>query len=766
MSSTIVNAAPMSRMLGTQDLSTRKLPAVPEALPTHLAKIYIYGQKGPTDPQMVSGVDMTNLYGVNSFDMRKPWATHATVLATLINSQGNAIMMQRVKPADANPPASITLYLDVLPTELPVYKRNPNGTYAVDGNSNPIPVTPAQTVTGYKCQWVLSNVKYDADGNSLFGLAEPRPGTQTEGSVQSMQYPVMDLVVSNFGSYGNNLGLRLWAPTALSSTPINPSLITSNRCYPFRMACVGRNDVYSTPSVISDNYDQQFQNVVFKAKQIDKSTDTLVSVNDVFINAYQTLHNPGYAPVYGPFGQLHTYDFYIDYLLKEFYAAELPLVNEFSDIKGIDDEEYVFNMISGVSSSGAPYTSFIIANDIVDSVYLTQNSTMYATGGSDGTMGEATELTVGTFTGSISGHDLVITSGPTAKLAVGQTISGRTTAPGTVLVSGSGDNWEVSVAQTVTIGSLVATVPGFAALVADAIKEYSNLNSPLQDSATYPESAFYDSGFPLETKYACASFNSVRKDMAVFLSTHDVTKPELTASEESAIAVALRTRLQLFPESEMYGTPAMRAMIVGRSGKLRNSQYMKPLPLLLEIATKSAKYMGAGDGKWKSGFAFDSSPDNQITMFTDVNVTFTPATVRNVDWSNGLVWVDAFDRRSLYFPALKTIYDNDTSVLNSYFTMMAIVELEKVGERARRTFSGESSLTDPQLISQINKFVNKNTLGRFDSRFVIIPNTYFTASDEARGYSWTLDIGIYAPSMKTVGTISVKAYRISDLPTA
>jgi hypothetical protein len=160
------------------------------------------------------------------------------------------------------------------------------------------------------------------------------------------------------------------------------------------------------------------------------------------------------------------------------------------------------------------------------------------------------------------------------------------------------------------------------------------------------------------------------------------------------------------------------------------------------------------------------APASEVTMFRNVNVTFTPATVRNKDWANGLNWVESYGRRSLYFPAIKTVYDNDTSVLNSFFTMMACVELQKIGERARRRFSGVSSLTNAQFIERINEYVVKAAEGKFDGRFVIRPKAYFTQADRARGFSYTLPIEIYAPGMLTVGTLSIEAYRMSDLETA
>jgi hypothetical protein len=688
MTPTIVNAAPMTRMLGIEDLSTRALVPEPEAIPTHLPKIYVYAQKGPLDPQLVSGNSMTKMYGVDSFDLRKPWATHATVLANLINAKGNSIMMQRVKPADANGPATIRLYLDVLPTNVPEYTRNTDGSYQLDTNNQPVPT--GTTIAGFQVKWVAAQISANN-----FGAGATLAGDQTDATThtQSQRFPIMDLEVSDFGAYGNNQGLRFWAPTSVSGIPVKASLLANEKVYPFRMACVARPDALTTPSVVQTTSAEQYVDVCLKPGTIDKTTDAQVYVGDVFIDAYQNLTDPSLPPQFGPFGRFKLYDDHVASLLEMFYTAETPYINSFSDFTGDADELFRFNMVSGTSSNAVPYQSFIVVSNASNGIYFTENTTVYAQGGSDGTMTETL----------------------------------------------------------------------FAELVATAVADYADDNSVLQDTAKYPESIIYDSGFPLTTKYALCSFIAARKDTAVVLSTHDVLGQQLTASEESALAIALRTRLQMFPESEYYGTSTVRGVIIGRSGKLINSQYTKPLPLTLEIATKAAAYMGASNGSWKAGFSFDQSPNNNVSMFTQVNVTFTPATVRNKDWSNGLNWVESFSRRSLYFPALKTVYDNDTSVLNSFFTMMACVELEKVGDRARREFSGVSSLTNAQLIERVNRFVTENTTGRFDGRFVIVPAAYFTEADIARGYSWTLPIKIYAPNMKTVQTLTIQAYRIEDL---
>lgn len=316
-------------------------------------------------------------------------------------------------------------------------------------------------------------------------------------------------------------------------------------------------------------------------------------------------------------------------------------------------------------------------------------------------------------------------------------------------------------AQGGSDGTMNDTV--FASLVKNELLRYLDPNDPVQELAVNVESIFYDSGFPLETKLAIPALIAQRKDTFVVLGTHTVNDRTLTASEEHSLAIALRTRLQMYPESDYFGTPVMRGMIVGRSGKLRNSQFTKELPLTAEILIKSAKYMGASNGRWKNGAHFDGAPGSVVSYMYDINITWVPASVRNRNWDVGLNWVQAYDRRSYFFPALKTVYDDDTSVLNSYLTAMAIAQLNKIAHSAWREFSGTAHLTNAQFAQRVNDFVTNSVRGRFDERFVIQPDASFTDMDLLRGFSWSLPIRIFSPSMKTVMVTYVQAYRIEDL---
>lgn len=303
----------------------------------------------------------------------------------------------------------------------------------------------------------------------------------------------------------------------------------------------------------------------------------------------------------------------------------------------------------------------------------------------------------------------------------------------------------------------------FAELVERELERYLDPDDELMETAVNVESIFYDSGFPLETKYKIPYFISNRFDTCVVLGTYSVGGREFSNPEEYSVGIALRTRLQNFPESEYFGTSTMRGVIVGFSGLLKDSIWKGRLPLTAELNVKASRYMGALDGRWKNGFNFDGAPGSIVESMYDISSTWVPVNMRNKFWSVGVNWVQAYGRRSFFFPAIKTVYPDDTSVLNSFITVMAICQLNKIADAAWREFSGVANLTNSQLIERVNAFVKERVAGIFDERFVIQPDCQITDSDALYGYRWTLPIKIYAPNMKTVQTTYIQAYRLEDL---
>lgn len=301
----------------------------------------------------------------------------------------------------------------------------------------------------------------------------------------------------------------------------------------------------------------------------------------------------------------------------------------------------------------------------------------------------------------------------------------------------------------------------FAKLVSKQIKRYRDRKDPVMDLAWHVESIFYDSGFPVDTKLDLPSFISQRHDTFLVLGTHTFGGPSLTESQEMSLAVSLRARILSYPESDFFGTAATRGMIMGCSGVIRNTKYR--VPATYEILIKFAKYMGAGNGQWKGEQKPDGNPGNIVEELVDLNMYFVPDQIRNRFWSVGLNFILRYDRNLFFIPAYRTVYPDDTSVMTSAITVMAMCTLNKIGHKCWRQFSGVSYLTNLQLCERVNDFVRSEAKGRFDDRFIIVPAAVVSDLDELNGFSWTLPIGIGAPGMKTVQRQYVQANRIEAM---
>ena len=300
-------------------------------------------------------------------------------------------------------------------------------------------------------------------------------------------------------------------------------------------------------------------------------------------------------------------------------------------------------------------------------------------------------------------------------------------------------------------------------LVADDMEQYQNQLTEYHDLVLHPESIIYESGFNLATKRALCKFISKRKDTFVVLATYAHNAPASQLSDQTSVGIALKTMLELYPESSYFGTSVMRGMIMGGAGDMINSLYKKRVPTTYEVNCMASAYMGAANGAWKNGFVFDKAPNNILKYLHNLDVTWVPAAVRSVLWGTGVNFALNYSVRQQFFPALQTVYDNDASVLNSFFTAVAVCYLNKVAHAAWREFSGDMEYTAAQLEERVNTFVSEFVKDKFDGKLIVVPACQVTEMDATRGFSWTLPIKLYASNMKTVMTTYVSAYRMDDL---
>lgn len=695
--SIIQNAAPQAIIQGFKDQSGAAPVYDPVPVPTHLPLLPLFTQKGDSsEPLLVAGDSIVDIFGAETFNPRSKFYMHQHAFADVFRAR-QSVMIQRILPPDIGPKSRLLLSLDIVADAIPQYEREDDGSFRLDGNGQKIPT--GDTEPGYIARWVLNDWTVGSDEEAGFSAMSPKVGQLTSSTdEQSTQYPILELEASSEGEWGNHAGLRLSAPTANTNAGADIDLMDEIQSFLYRFVFVQRSDANASASVVETLLGEQSVDLTLASGKYDSKAGNLpVSVDEVLIDAYSSLTDPDRPKRWGPFGRLHIYREHLESLLALVGAREAPL-GYMPELTMTADSPYLYlvNLFTAQHPDGTPYGSLELKGPADGGVYLSENTTLYGAGGSDGTVSEES----------------------------------------------------------------------FDQAVRDWANSWSN-NQKYLDWAKYPFSAIWDSGFSLETKEALLIPMSKRPDVFTVLCTQDVMEPQNSVAEDSSIAIALRAAAGAYPESVIHGTPVARCAIVGQSGYLINSQYRKLLPLSLEFAMRVSNYMGAGTGRWNENQAIDVSPNNIISMFRDVNNTFKPASVNKRDWDNGLIWAQSYDTRSLFFPAFQTAYDDDTSVLNSFVTMCVAVEGVKASYRSWRDITGRADLTQAQLQERLAAMLQADLEeGRFGNRYIIEPEVFFTGKDEQRGYSYSVNIHIYAPNMVTVGTYTVVLHRRSELETA
>ena len=301
----------------------------------------------------------------------------------------------------------------------------------------------------------------------------------------------------------------------------------------------------------------------------------------------------------------------------------------------------------------------------------------------------------------------------------------------------------------------------FASLVEDELDRFADPDDIYQDFIQYPCSYFWDSGFPLSTKFKMGKFISQRKNTNISIATYIAGETPLTTSEESSRHIMIVERIRIYADSDYFATPTFRASIVTRSGEPISSTYKKRLPCNYELANMVSR-LAAGTS-FKSAYLFDRVPYNKFELLGNISSLWAPATIRNRDWAQGMMWPERLSQNEVYFPANRSVYKDDTSVLSSIIAGIIVAECQTVGLYCQKQFSG-GIFTKAQLKTRVENYCRENLKMRFAELARIEPICTFTDADNARGYSWTLNIEVHLPMMMTVQTLYVTVRDLNYIP--
>lgn len=310
--------------------------------------------------------------------------------------------------------------------------------------------------------------------------------------------------------------------------------------------------------------------------------------------------------------------------------------------------------------------------------------------------------------------------------------------------------------------NIESNVQLFESIVINLLGQYAQPNSPVQDINVNPETHFYDSGYSLPTKHYISQFLGGSKSHVVILSTYSPEQQNPDGlSNLISNGTALAKSIELYPESEYFNTPACRGTVVYGSMNIVENGDKVRISQSYDLLVKTCNMMSGTT--WNAQLLFDAYPLNVINTGTDCQPAFIPDAVKAQLWKEGGTYSEPFDLRSFFVPGYKTVYNNDTSVLNSYFTVCALANLTVVGNNCWKKFTGVSNLSDAELKSKIQAYCEFLLHGLYDGVVTVVPEVVLTEADVQRGYSWHIIFKLYSGGMKSVCITQTQVYRTESL---
>lgn len=760
MSTTNYDSRPRNDMLGIKDESGRAVPVENVQVPAHLPLSFNFAEKGPEDMRMILRGMGRRLYGDATFDETSIFCTHQTPFLNLFMEQNNPTMFMRLRPPKAKT-AMCRFAIERITTSLPVYERDEFGAilYEYNEHNQPVPKVTG-TVIGHrliahnKIIAPTGNDDFDpitelgqakvikdyregsiaaANGEKL-GFIEPDT-TNPDGIVtKSTLYTLFDLPVSSFGKHGNNVGIRFELPHLNSTRPLDVNTFYREKSYNPRVGIVLRDTRSGWWNGVDNLKGETMQNVSFKPTARDATTNKPMYIASTFIKSFLD-SGANSAELPPEFSKIHVYEDQLKELLTVLAdgapdgALGESETNDEALLHGrapvTKQDMYVINFLGGFDETGAPY-------------YNIETGSSALFGG----------VTVG--------------------------------ANGSVIQSEGGDDGlfytEAGIPDEVKNAELYDN------LVRNIMEQFTNGPIPFTNRLRYPFSRIWDSGYSVETKRALTNIISSRKDTSVVLSTFTLydyvakldqltskvtrvfTKLPLNdAATEISIGGMLRTYASAHPESEIYGTKTCRAIVTMMSVTMvNNDQYMNRVPLSYELARMTARFQGNMSGAWDPGMAYDINENRILSSVRDIRPSIHKDAIQDQAWANGIVYAIDYDMRRKFFPAIRTVYDDETSVLNSAITMEACTVIERMTDETWRELVGNSRFSPFKFLEESDRILKEKLNNKFDGRFIIVVNTNYTERDEILGYRWSTTIEIYSPNMKLVGTPTIISRRLSE----
>lgn len=363
-----LKATPRAVLRGINDLSTRQLPLETKSLPQHLPAMFLLTEK--SDRVGIFGSVASNrIHGAKTYDKNSDFFNHQSVGASIAFKNANQCMIIPIKLPDSKA-ASIRIAAEVVPVTI-------NGKHVnrIIWHADPIDgLTNGTSTLGFGEAMVNPNYREGSftstvTNETLGGLKDSSGKTYF---APSAYIPIIDLEVEANGTYGNQYGIMIEAPTINDMNPTDNVLANTLRNFIYRLTLVEKLTPTTSPVIIPTKYSSNQADFVLQPNTRNTQTNLDMSFIDVLGEMYTYDGDTRTPTVESPFPKIGVYEENIELLLQSL-ATDYPVTavsldgesstftipGVFGTSPTIQQDMYRINIFTGVDYEGEDRKSVV-----------------------------------------------------------------------------------------------------------------------------------------------------------------------------------------------------------------------------------------------------------------------------------------------------------------------------------------------------------------------------------------------------------------------
>lgn len=197
-----------------------------------------------------------------------------------------------------------------------------------------------------------------------------------------------------------------------------------------------------------------------------------------------------------------------------------------------------------------------------------------------------------------------------------------------------------------------------------------------------------------------------------------------------------------------------RAEIYQQAGHLASGTYRGIMPSTLDVMIKKAQYQSTQSIMGQPA----GLPNSEITIFKDWNWTPCDPDHRQRSWDSGLNYFQYYDMTSIHWPAMRTVYRYDTSVLSNAIFTDVVVYTKHIARYNWARFAGVEMPFD--LLADRAKSAMSADMTTMLNGYINFSCEFTQSEEEARiGYISHCTVNLYGNPQQRVWKIDINCYR-------